>query len=715
MRIVLFVLAVALADTAVAGSDPNLPVGVRSSVADVGSGAVNPAAAASRDLLALDVPYLPQTDALCGGAAVAMVFRYWGHRHADVQQFAPLVERRAGGIATDVLTRAVKDRRWDADEVRGSVEVIRRSLAAGQPLILLLEDRPGRFHYVVAVAVDGKHVWLHDPTWGPSRKYAIPQLMQTWEPADFWALRILPRQNIPAFNASHPDPRPGAPVPSTAVLQTHGSPLPATSCDRALAQAVAEVRRLGLESADSLLAEVRARCPDASGPVSELAGVRFAQHRFVEAESLARKAAASNPEDTYAWDVLGSSRFVQEDLDGALQAWNRVGKPYLDSIRIQGLHRTRYSLVAETLRLTPNALVNADSFRLARRRLDQLPDRLDARIGFRPEADGFAVVDVTVAERPLGPRNVVGWSAVGAYALVNRDVTMTVPGWSGQGEVWSGSWRWWDERPRVALAFAAPRIGQWPGVWRVDASWDAQTYAIGSANRAIRESQKQASVGVTDWLTPQLRYALTVGARTWETADERRKAFSIGGTLERRWVNDRIALSGTFQHGVSLSNSGRYQAGSVHASMRIPAPRGFVQLAEVHAEAVSERAPMSLWPGSGEGQGRPNLLRAHPLLKNGVIDGPAFGQRLLSLTLESQRWFKTPAFLPAGIAVFSDLARAWRRLDETPQPFQVDMGVGLRLRAPGDAGALRIDYARGLRDGSYAITIGVALRHLIQL
>ena len=33
--------------------------------------------------LAIEVPYLPQTDALCGGAAAAMVFRYWGDAHAD--------------------------------------------------------------------------------------------------------------------------------------------------------------------------------------------------------------------------------------------------------------------------------------------------------------------------------------------------------------------------------------------------------------------------------------------------------------------------------------------------------------------------------------------------------------------------------------------------------------------------------------------------------
>jgi len=38
----------------------------------------------------LDVPYLPQTDLLCGGAAAAMVFRYWGDLHADAAPFAPL-------------------------------------------------------------------------------------------------------------------------------------------------------------------------------------------------------------------------------------------------------------------------------------------------------------------------------------------------------------------------------------------------------------------------------------------------------------------------------------------------------------------------------------------------------------------------------------------------------------------------------------------------
>src|ERR687888_850213 len=88
----------------------------------------------------LNVPYLPQTDALCGGAAVAMVYRYWGDLHAEVKQFAPLVDRRAGGIADAALVEAVRRRGWTADQFEGSVSQLRANLAAGRPVIVLLTD-----------------------------------------------------------------------------------------------------------------------------------------------------------------------------------------------------------------------------------------------------------------------------------------------------------------------------------------------------------------------------------------------------------------------------------------------------------------------------------------------------------------------------------------------------------------------------------------------
>ena len=118
--------------------------------------------------LAIDVPYLPQTDALCGGAAAAMVFRYWGDAHADAQAFAPLVDRRAGGIATGALTAAVSARGWRTGHVE-TLAALGARVRDGQPVIVLLPDRGDRYHYVVVIGASEEAIVVHDPAWGPSR------------------------------------------------------------------------------------------------------------------------------------------------------------------------------------------------------------------------------------------------------------------------------------------------------------------------------------------------------------------------------------------------------------------------------------------------------------------------------------------------------------------------------------------------------------------
>ena len=162
------------------------------------------------------------------------------------------------------------------------------------------------------------------------------------------------------------------------------------------------IERLGLTSADDILAGVRAQCPASSGPLRELAGVRFAQRRWNEAAALARQAVVLDPADAYAWDVLGSSLFMQDDPVGALRAWNRIGRPRLNTVRIDGLRRTRYQLVAEALHLESGDVLTSEAFARSRRLLNDLPDRAGARLTLRPEADGFATVDVVVNERSAG-------------------------------------------------------------------------------------------------------------------------------------------------------------------------------------------------------------------------------------------------------------------------------------------------------------------------
>ena len=85
-----------------------------------------PSQARSQPLTILDVPFVAQTELLCGGAAAAMVMRYWGERGIDAEAFQPLVDARAGGIRTDALATALRMRNWNAIELQGSAEALAR-------------------------------------------------------------------------------------------------------------------------------------------------------------------------------------------------------------------------------------------------------------------------------------------------------------------------------------------------------------------------------------------------------------------------------------------------------------------------------------------------------------------------------------------------------------------------------------------------------------
>ena len=654
---------------------------------------------------AIAVPFLPQTDALCGGAAAAMVFRYWGDAHADVQEFAPLVDRCAGGIANGVLVDMVRARGWRVGRIESSLEALKARVADGQPVIVLVPERGNRYHYVVVTGASDDVIVVHDPSWGPSRSVRAPDFERAWRAADYWSLVILP------------PPSRTVPESAPAAEKDHRSTSAPSACDEKLARAITDVRERGFEHADEALGRVRAECPNAAGPLREMSGVRFAQRRWHDAAALARQALALSGQDAYAFDVLGSSLFMQEDGVGALRAWNQIDKPRVNLVRIDGVRHTRHQAISEALGIQPNMLLTADLFERARRRLGELPDQSFARLGVRPEADGFATVDVVVAERAAIPRGAAEWFGIGVRAAVDRDLSIAAPGVTGQGEVWSASWRWWNHRPGVTVGFAAPRPRGLPGVWRVEGSWQAETYAGTAAAPAslVRESRTRGALTVTDWLSGSVRYTLTAGLDSWNGD---RKTASVGGSIERRLLRDRVSLSIDGSRWIPIAEGHAFDSAGARLWARSSTDtRRWVYLASIGAERVSEAAPLALWPGAGDGHARTPLLRAHPLLNDGIIslDGSsAFGRTLVYGFVEAQRWFERPSVIRMAVGGFVDVARASRRAGpggaQAIDPVLADVGAGLRVKIPGTAGVLRIDVARGLRDGAAALTVGWLFR-----
>ena len=650
--------------------------------------------------LSLAVPYLPQTEALCGGAAAAMVFRYWGDVHADIEAFAPLVDKRAGGIADDVLINAIEERGWRSLRFSGSVETLSEQIQNGRPVVILIHDRGSLFHYLVVTGVETDAVIVHDPTWGPSRRIALPDLMRVWRPADFWSLVILPG---PARGDE--DQAPATNGPLTVRPEN-------TSCDRMLDTAIDEAAKTP-EQALGILDGVRVRCPGAAGPLREMAGVQFAARRWREAAAYAERAAAVDATDRYTWDLLASSRFMQDDFAGTLQAWNQIGKPLVNLVRIDGLSNTRFQLIAAVMDLRPNMVLTEGAFRLADRRLQDLPGQSAARLTFRPEPDGYVTVTAALVERSGPPRTAAAWTATGIQTAIEREARVNIPGPTGQGEMWSAGWRWWRGRPRVALGFAAPQTGALRGVWRVDASWESQTYAAGGldahgAAGSFDESRAHVGLSLSDWIGANHRYSVSAGADSWRGPTHTGRTAFAGGSFERRWQNDRWSLLGT---GTAWFPA-PFSAAGVRAAFRSSrSAEGWVYLADAGVERASDSAPLAIWPGAGEGHSRLTLLRAHPLLDSGAIDlerQSAFGRTLAYSHAEAQRWIASGAPVRFGVAAFADLAAASRRSPPAGRgPTQIDLGTGLRVRIPGAAaGTLRVDFAHGLRDGANAVTFG---------
>jgi hypothetical protein len=478
------------------------------------------------------------------------------------------------------------------------------------------------------------------------------------------------------------------------------------ACDQRLNQAIEEIQIAGLDRADEILGRVRTTCPDSPGPLRELAGVRFAQQRWSEAARFARGAISLNRRDEYAWDVLGSSLFMQDEAVAALRAWNEIEKPRLDTVRVDGIRRSRYQAVTQALDVPLNTVLTADAFLRATHRLEELPDRSSARVSVRPQADGFASLDVAIAERRLAPHGWTEWTAASLQAAIDREVSASLPGFTGQGELWTATWRWWANRPRVGLAFTTPRAAGLPGIWRVDGFWEAETYGHGDTRLPrSRETRAHGGLTVSDWMTGRVRYTVSAGFDAWNT---RRRAASAGASIERRWLADRVSAAADGTTWMAVTDGPGFHAMGTHVTARSSTQaRRWVYQTTAGVERVSDSAPHGLWPGAGDGRARTPLLRAHPLLADGVIDieSSVFGRSMQYATAEGQRWFSGSPLMKVGVATFVDVARASRQALLGRDTRQVDVGAGLRFKVPASDRVLRVDVAHGLRDNAWAITV----------
>jgi len=161
---------------------------------------------AAQTLAVPAVPYLAQSEALCGGAALAMVLRYWGMPDVRPEDFAGSLNPEGTGIPADALRRLTEARGFQAFAFSGGPPEAVSHLEKGRPLIALLSTAPERHHYVVMLAWANHPVLVHDPAVGPFRIIPESEWLGRWNPTGRWALLVLPPDGL----TSRAQPSPSA-------------------------------------------------------------------------------------------------------------------------------------------------------------------------------------------------------------------------------------------------------------------------------------------------------------------------------------------------------------------------------------------------------------------------------------------------------------------------------------------------------------------------
>ncbi len=586
----------------------------------------------------LDVPFVAQDPLLCGGAAAAMVERFWGARDVYAEDFASLVHPREGGIRGSDLAAALVDHGYRVNVYQDDPAILPREIGAGVPVVVLMDGGLAAFHYVVVVGWGPSEVVVHDPAYGPDRTIPAAEFRERWARADEWTMVVRPGRAVPA------PATPTMPIRPSADSTGAGAP-------GIIGRGIDEIRR------------------------GDLAAAR----------STARRALAEGNDSALAWRLLATARYLNGDADGALRAWNRVGGPRLDLLRIEGLHRTRYPLVARLLLLRHGRSLTPGDLRLARRRLRQVPTISRARVDYRALGDGSVEATAHVLERPMWPTGRIALSALVLDAAVNQHVELEAGPFLGAGDRLAVAARWGSafQAVRVGARALAPPA---PGVVEIALGW--RRARLASSTGSVRTDERlHAGVELQTWLHPRLRIDGSLGLERWRGHG---RLGTAGAALHLPLASDRMDLTVTAQEWAGASAT----FGRTSMRLRARIPRGSYRewRLDVGGAWASAGTPPLAWWGAGAGRVGEVLLRGHPLVADGAITGPVFGRGLAHASVEHAVLFR---FGPArlGGSAFVDVARGWKTLTRDVTPVYADVGTGLRAEL-GER-RFRLDLARG--------------------
>ena len=222
----------------------------------------------------------------------------------------------------------------------------------------------------------------------------------------------------------------------------------------------------------------RRLCPgDKRFPI-ELAGVAFQQKNNPEAARWIVRGLKIDPNDAYANDFAGTVFALMENTDAALKYWNRLQKPYIDSLKIDPELRVQRVLLERAFVFSPQAVMKKADFESSEARLDGLGIFPAYSIKLDVRADGRFDAEFHSIERN-GFGNGRLQSAVSVFSGLPYETIY--PSYFNIGHSatnFESLVRWDAQKRRVWLSWSGPMqyLPQWR--WRAEADGRDENWAI---------------------------------------------------------------------------------------------------------------------------------------------------------------------------------------------------------------------------------------------
>ena len=265
------------------------------------------------------VPFFPQDEYQCGPASLAMLLN-WSGEAIEPAALTPQVylPERHGSLQLEILAAARNHGRIPY-VLRPELESVFAELVAGHPVLVLQNlalDWHPQWHYAVVIGFDlpRAEVVLRS---GAEARLAMPLRVfeRTWARADYWAVVVLPPEQLPA-----------------------------TAEESRYLQSVAALeRQQRYEQAAAGYAATLTRWPKSLGALIGLGNSRYALGQYAAASDAFRLATRTHPESGDAFNNLAHVLATQGKLDEAAQAADQA-------IAIGGRHLETYRRTAEEIR-----------------------------------------------------------------------------------------------------------------------------------------------------------------------------------------------------------------------------------------------------------------------------------------------------------------------------------------------------------------------------